>query len=92
MPRCFKLHCSYSHIIVTLQSYIGKNGKMVSLRRKRLLFSYKYKATFEVELGEKPSKVAEKYGAPRNTVSTWLLSRNKEKLKTFSIWNTTNSL
>ena len=90
MPRCFKLHCSYSHII--LQSYIGKNGKMVSLKRKRLLFSYKYKATFEVELGEKPSKVAEKYGAPRNTVSTWLLSRNKEKLKTFSIWNTTNSL
>ena len=34
-----------------------------------------------MESGTKPSEVAEKYGASRNTISTWLLPGNEEKIK-----------
>ena len=43
---------------------------MPSLKRKRFSLSEKYNAITEVELGTKPSKVAEKYGALRNAIST----------------------
>ena len=52
---------------------------MASLKRKRLSLSEKYNGITEVESGTKPSKVAEKYGFPRNTISACLLSGNKEK-------------
>ena len=42
---------------------------MVSLNRKRLSLSEKYKIIIEVESETKRSKVAEKYGVPRNTIS-----------------------
>ena len=54
---------------------------MASLKRKKLSLSEKYKAITEVESGTEPLKVAEKYGAPRNTISAWLLLANKEKIK-----------
>ena len=54
---------------------------MASLKRKKLSLSEKYKAITKVESGTKPLKVAEKYGAPRNTISAWLLLANKEKIK-----------
>ena len=38
----------------------------------------KYKAITELESGIKPSKVAEKYDVPRNTVSTWLKKKKKK--------------
>ena len=53
---------------------------MASLKRKRLSLSGRYKA-IGVESGRKLSKVAEKYGDPRNTISIWLLAGNKEKIK-----------
>ena len=43
---------------------------MTSLKRNNLSLSEKYKAITEVESGTKPSKLAEKYGVPRNIVST----------------------
>ena len=55
-----------------------KNGDS---KEKRLSLVEKYKAITELESGTKPSKVAEKYGVPRNTISTWLLPENKEKIK-----------
>ena len=45
---------------------------MSTVKRKRVSLGEKYKAITEVESGIKPSKVAEKYDVPRNTVSTWL--------------------
>ena len=42
---------------------------MVSLNRKRLSLSEKYKIIIEVESETKRLKVAEKYGVPRNTIS-----------------------
>ena len=54
---------------------------MASLKWKRLSLSEKYKAITKVESGTKPSMVTEKYGVPRNTISTWLLPENKEKSK-----------
>ena len=39
----------------------------------------RYKAITELESGIKPSKVAEKYDVPRNTVSTGL--KQKEEIK-----------
>ena len=54
---------------------------MASLKRQRLLLSEKYKVITKVESGTKLSKVADKYGVPRNTISTWLLPGNKEKNK-----------
>ena len=53
---------------------------MVSLKRKRLSPSGKYKAITEVRSETKPSKVAEKYGIPRNTVLKWLPG-NKKRIK-----------
>ena len=52
---------------------------MASLKRKRLSLSEKYSGITEVESGMKPSKVAEKYGVPRNTISACLLPGNKGK-------------
>ena len=52
---------------------------MASLKRKRLSLSKKYKS--EVDSGTKLLKVAEKYCVLRNTISTWLLTGNKEKIK-----------
>ena len=54
---------------------------MVSLKRKRLSLSEKYKAITEVASGTKPSKVAEKYDVPRYTRSAWLQPENKEKIE-----------
>ena len=52
---------------------------MSTVKRKRVSLSEKYKAITELESGIKPSKVAEKYHVPRNTVSTWL--KKKEEIK-----------
>ena len=41
---------------------------MATPKRKRLSLVEKYKAITELESGTKPSKVAEKYGVPRNTI------------------------
>ena len=61
---------------------------MATQKRKRLSLVEKYKAITELESGTKPSKVAEKYGVPRNTISTWLLPENKEKIKSLvQAWN-----
>ena len=43
---------------------------MVSLKRKRLSLSERYKAITEVESGTKPSKAARKLGIPRIIIST----------------------
>ena len=43
---------------------------MASLKRNRLSFPEKYKTITEVESGTKSSKIAKKYGVPRNTIST----------------------
>ena len=45
---------------------------MSTVKRKRVSLGEKYKASTELESGIKPSKVAEKYDIPGNTVSTWL--------------------
>ena len=52
---------------------------MSTIKRKRVSLGEKYKAITELESGIKPSKVAEKYDVPRNTVSTWL--KKKEEIK-----------
>ena len=54
---------------------------MASLKRKRLPLSEKYKAITEMGSGTQPLKVAEKYVIPRNTISTWLLPGNNEKIR-----------
>ena len=59
--------------------------KIASLKRKRLPLSEKYKAITEVESGTNPSKVVEKYGVPKNTISTCILPGNKKNYKFFSI-------
>ena len=48
-------------------------------KTKRVNLGEKYKAITDLESGLKPSKVAEKYDVPRNTISTWL--KKKEKIK-----------
>ena len=48
-------------------------------KRKRVSLGEKYKAITDLESGLKPSKVAEKYDVPRNTISTWL--KKKEEIK-----------
>ena len=58
-------------------------GKIASLKRKRLSLSEKYRAIIEAGLETKPSKVTEKYSVPRNTISTWLLPENREKIIAF---------
>ena len=52
---------------------------MLTVKRKRVSLGEKYKGVTELESGIKPSKVAEKYDVPRNTVSTWL--KKKEEIK-----------
>ena len=53
---------------------------MSTVKRKRVSLGEKYKAITELESGIKPSKVAEKYDVPRNTVSTWLKKKKKSKM------------
>ena len=53
---------------------------MSTVKRKRVSLGEKYKAFTELESGIKPSKVAEKYDVPRNTVSTWLKKKKKSKM------------
>ena len=53
---------------------------MTGLKKKRLSLSEKYNAITKVESGTKPSMVAKKYAASRNTISTWQLPGNKEKI------------
>ena len=48
-------------------------------KRKRVSLGEKYKAITDLESVLKPSKVAEKYDVPRNTISTWL--KKKEEIK-----------
>ena len=48
-------------------------------KRKRVSLGEKYKAITDLESGLKPSKVAEKYNVPRNTISTWL--KKKKEIK-----------
>ena len=52
---------------------------MSTVKRKRVSLGEKYKAITELESSIKPSKVAEKYDVPKNTVSTWL--KKKEEIK-----------
>ena len=58
---------------------------MLTVKRKRVSLGEKYKAITELESGIKPSKVAEKYDIPRNTVSTWLKKKRRNQ-KCFQIW------
>ena len=53
--------------------------EMSSIQRKRTSLSQKYKAIVDLESGLKPSKVAEKFNVPRNTISTWI--KKKDKIK-----------
>ena len=39
----------------------------------------KYQALLEVESGGKKKDIAEKYGVPLNTLSTWIKNANKIK-------------
>ena len=48
-------------------------------KRKRVSLVEKYKAITDLESGLKPSKVAEKYDVPRNTISTWLKKKGEIK-------------
>ena len=58
---------------------------MSTVKRKRVSLGEKYKAITELESGIKPSKVAEKYDFPRNTVSTWLKKKKKSKMLSNSV-------
>ena len=51
-----------------------------SQQKKTTSTEDKFKALKEIENGGPKSLVAEKYGGPRNTISTWLLPANKEKI------------
>ena len=57
---------------------------MSTVKRKRVSLGEKYKAITKLESGIKPSKVAEKYDVPRNTVSTWLKKKRRNQ-KCFQI-------
>ena len=48
-------------------------------KRKRVSLVEKYEAITDLESGLKPSKVAEKYDVPRNTISTWLKKKGEIK-------------
>ena len=52
-------------------------------KRKRVSLGEKFKAITDIESGLKPSKVAEKYDVPRNTISTWI-KKKKEIKSAFS--------
>ena len=49
-------------------------------KRKKVSLGGKYKVIIDLESGLKPSKVAEKYDVPRNTISTWLKKKKKSKV------------
>ena len=51
-----------------------------SRQKKRNSIEDKFKVLKETENGQPKSLVAEKYGVPRNTVSTWLLPAHREKI------------
>ena len=51
-----------------------------SQKKKRTSIEDKFKALQEIESGQPKSLVAQKYNVPRNTISTWLLPANKEKI------------
>lgn len=51
-----------------------------SQKKKRTSIKDKFKALQEIESGQPKSLVAQKYNVPRNTISTWLLPANKEKI------------
>ena len=53
---------------------------MSTVKRKRVSLGEKYKAITELESGIKPSKVAEKYDIPGNTLSTWFRKKKKSKM------------
>ena len=50
----------------------------------------KFKALNEIENIKPKSLVAGKYGVPRNTISTWLLPANKEKIMAVFLSRTIN--
>jgi len=52
---------------------------MSLVKRKPTSNGVKYKAILDVEAGMQKSLVAEKYSIPRNTLSTWLASKDKIK-------------
>ena len=52
---------------------------MLTGKRKRVSLGEKYKAITDLESGLKPSKVAEKYDVPKNTISTRF--KKKEEIK-----------
>ena len=56
MPYRFKLYCSYNYIAVKLQLHIVKNMKNI-------------KQSLGWNQEQKPLKVAEKCGVPRNIIS-----------------------
>ena len=61
---------NYTVVTVTLYwHYSCIKWKMASLKRNRLSFPEKYKTIIEVESGTKSSRIAKKYGVPRNTIS-----------------------
>ena len=53
---------------------------MSTSQKKRITIEEKFKSLQEIQSGQPKSLVAEKYGVPRNTISTWLLPKNKEKI------------
>ena len=51
-----------------------------SQQKKRTSIEEKFKALQDIEIGQLKSLVAQQYGVPRSTISTWLLPANKEKI------------
>ena len=51
-----------------------------SRQKKRISIEDKSKVLKVIENGQPKSLVAEKYGVPRNTLSTWLLPAHREKI------------
>lgn len=52
----------------------------MSQKKKRASNKDKFKALQEIEHCQSKSLLAEKYGVPRKTISTWLLPGNKERI------------
>ena len=51
-----------------------------SQQKKRTFIEQKFKALQDIESGQLKPLVAQKYGVPWSTISTWLLPANKEKI------------
>ena len=64
-------------------NFLLTRNKMSTGKRKRVSLGEKFKAITDIESGLKPSKVAEKYDVPRNTISTWI-KKKKEIKSAFS--------